>query len=104
MTSIYFDESYFVNEFMTEYDTSGEVDYTLIFDNYLDMFLERNFANLENILLMYYSYHEIEDFKKIFGDNMLTIASIQLYNKFLIVIERAFEEKYYSDADTDIEE
>jgi hypothetical protein len=104
MTSIYFDESYFVNEFMTEYDASGEVDFTLIFGDYLDTFLERRIANLENILLMYYSYHELEDFKELFGDNMLTIASIQLYKKLFKVIEKAFDEKYYSDADTDIEE
>jgi hypothetical protein len=103
MTSIYFDESYFVNEFMTEYDASGEVDFTLIFGDYLKMFLERTIVNLESILVLYYSSQEIEGFKTLYGDNIRTIASIQLYTKLFKVIERVFEENYYSDADTDVE-
>jgi hypothetical protein len=103
MTSISFDESCFVNEFMTEYDASGEQNFTVIFDNYLEMFLERTFVNLESILVLYYSSQEIDGFKKLYGDNIRTIASIQLYTKLFKVIERAFEENYYSDADTDIE-
>lgn len=104
MTSICFDESDFVNEFMTEYDTSGELDYTVMFDDYLETFIERmSIIDLEKVLIIYYSSSEIEEFKKIYGDNITTIASLQLYNKLFKVIEKAFEENYYSDADTDIE-
>jgi len=105
MTSIYFDESYFVNEFMTEYDTSGELDYTVIFDDYLETFLERmSIIDLEKVLNLYYSSNEIDEFKTLWGDDIRMIALMQLYTKLFKVIEKAFEENYYSDADTDIEE
>ena len=105
MTSIYFDESYFVNEFMTEYDTSDELDYTVIFDDYLETFLERmSIIDLEKVLNLYYFSNEIDEFKTLWGDDIRMIALMQLYTKLFKVIEKAFEENYYSDADTDIEE
>jgi hypothetical protein len=106
MTDIKFVEREFIDEFIVEYDTSGEYDYTIIFDDYFEEFIQKS-SNiyLEKILKYYYTKNQIKKFKKILSDDddIKVIASIQLYTKLYKAIEKSFEENYLSDNDTDIE-
>lgn len=104
MTDIKFVERDFIDKFMITYDTSGEYDYTILFDDYFEDFLQNaSEVYLNNILKHYYSKKEIKEFKMFWENDIKTIASMQLYTKMFETIEKNFEEKHYSDADTDIE-
>ena len=87
-------ETKFLNDFMKLYNSSDEYDYTILFDDFYQNFIDENTA--EFIKTVYQYYYQIDELEEVNEEVLFQTLHSQ--------IEKMMCDKYESDADTDIDE